>query len=153
MKLTRTLPITLRLACLVAVLLAAGVAGCTTNKTLTGSDRDAVLAYSEPIADNLFQGMNSADYATFSRDFNDAMLKGIPEDTFNNSLLPDVVGKLGKYVSRQVESVTQIGNNVLIIYTAKFENDDNVVVRLSLELADPHKVSGLYFTSQTLTQE
>ncbi len=136
-----------------ALFAAAGLAGCSNGKTLTGSDRDAVMAYSEPIADNLLQGMNTADYATFSRDFNDQMLKGLPQDSFTSNLLPNVVDKLGKYLSRQVDSVTEIGSNVLVIYTAKFENDDNVTIRLSLETADPHHVSGLYFTSPTLSQK
>ncbi len=154
MKRTRKLSRYLPVVCLALALLAAtGLAGCTTQKTLEGSDRDAVLAYSEPIADNLFQGMNSGDYATFSRDFNDQMLKGIPEATFTGSFLPNVAGKLGKYISRQVDSVTQVGNNVLIVYTAKFEQDDNVTVRFSLEQAEPHHVSGLYFNSPTLSQE
>ena len=137
------------------LMLLAGVllAGCSRGKALTGSERDAVLAYAEPIADNLFLGLNAADYATFSRDFNDQMLQGIPEENFTSSLLPNVMGKLGNYVSRQVDSVTQIGGNVLIIYTAKFENDDNVTVRLSLETADPHHVAGLYFSSPTLNQK
>ncbi|MCL4394837.1 MAG: hypothetical protein M1482_08580 [Chloroflexi bacterium] len=30
---------------------------------LTGRDRDAVLAYTEPKTDNLMQGLNSGDYA------------------------------------------------------------------------------------------
>ncbi|MCL4561025.1 MAG: DUF3887 domain-containing protein [Chloroflexi bacterium] len=154
MKQKRNLTSSMLIACLMAALLTpVFLSGCTNAKTLEGSDRDAVLAYSEPIADNLFQGMNSGDYATFSRDFNDQMLKGIPEATFTSSFLPNIVGKLGKYVSRQVDSVTEIGSNVLIVYTAKFEQDDNVTVRLSLEQADPHHVSGLYFSSPTLSQK
>jgi hypothetical protein len=131
----------------------AGLSACSQGKLLTGSAREAVLAYSEPIADNLFQGLNASDYAVFSRDFNDPMLQGIPESSFSSSLIPSTLGKLGKYQSRQVASVTQIGSNVLIIYIAGFEKDPDVTVRLSLETAAPHKVSGLYFNSALLTQK
>jgi hypothetical protein len=130
-----------------------GLVGCTgaNAKALQGSERDAVLAYSEPIADNLLQGMNAADYAAFSRDFNDQMKKGITQQSFQSNLLTTIGGKLGKYVSRQVSSVSQVGSNLLVIYTAKFEQDDNVTIRLSLEQADPHHVSGLYFNSAKLS--
>jgi hypothetical protein len=57
------------------------------------------------------------------------------------------------FSSRQVDSVTQFGSNVLVICTAKFEKDDKVTIRLSLEQADPHHVSGLCFSSPTLSQE
>ena len=130
-----------------------GLAGCTgaSAKALQGSEREAVLAYSEPIADNLLQGMNAADYAAFSRDFNAQMKSGISEQAFQSNLLAAVVGKVGKYVSRQVSSVSQVGSNLLVIYTAKFEQEDNVTIRLSLEQAEPHHVSGLYFNSPKLS--
>jgi hypothetical protein len=143
-----------RSACLILALFATILlVGCTNGKSLTGSERDAVLSYTGPIADNLFLGMNSGDYAAFSQDFNEPMLQGITEKDFTDSFLPTIIGKLGKYVSSQVDSVTEIGNNVLIIYNAKFEKVDDVKIRLSLEKAAPHQVSGLYFNSPALTQK
>jgi len=135
-----------------ALIASTGLSGCASVKTLTGSDQAAVLAYSEPIADNLFQGLNAGDYAAFSRDFDAAMLAGIPATNFTSSLFPLINGKLGKYISRQVVSVTEIGSNLLIIYTAKFEKDNAVTVRFSLEVAAPHHVSGLYFNSPALNK-
>jgi hypothetical protein len=132
------------------LILATVLSGCTGTKTLTGSQKDAVLVYSEPIVDNLLQGMNDANYAAFSRDFDAQMLSAIPEANFTSSLLPTVVGKLGKYISRQVTSVTEIGSNVTIVYNAKFENTDNVTITLTLHQAAPHQVAGLYFNSPLL---
>ena len=153
MKRTYSLALSRSVICLMFVLSASsGLAGCSQGKTLDGSEREAVLAYSEPAADNLFQGLNANDYATFSRDFNDQMSKGIPEANFTGSLVPTIIGKLGKYVSRQVESVTEIGGNILVIYTARFEKDEKVTIRFSLEKADPHHVAGLYFNSPLLNQ-
>ncbi|MGA2505044.1 MAG: hypothetical protein ABSG01_13215 [Anaerolineales bacterium] len=39
---------------MVALLISVVLAGCSSGKTLEGSDLETVLAYSEPIADNLF---------------------------------------------------------------------------------------------------
>jgi hypothetical protein len=143
----------------VLVLLAAAILGAcslfggSAPKTLTGADKDAVLAYSEPIADNLLAGFNDKDYTAFSKDFTDTMKKGITEQSFKDSLLPKVFDKVGKYQSRTVESVTQSPTFVTVIYNAKFDNDDPVVIRLSLDLKDPHQVSGLYFDSVKLRQK
>lgn len=133
-------------------MLSAFLDGCTGKNTLSGSQEEAVLAYSEPIADNLLQGMNDANYTVFSRDLDAQMLKAIPEASFTSSLLPKIIGKLGKYVSRQVTSVTDIGSDVTIVYSARFENADNVTITLTLEQAAPHLVAGLYFNSPLLTQ-
>jgi hypothetical protein len=136
-----------------ALLSACSLLGGTSPKTLTGADKDAVLAYSEPIADDLLAGYSDKDYAAFSKDFNDTMKKGLSEQYFNSTLLPTVFDKIGKYQSRTVESVTQSANYVTVIYNAKFENDDPVVIRLSLDPNDPHQVSGLYFDSVKLRQK
>jgi hypothetical protein len=150
---SRNYTLIMSMTCLVlALFVSTGLAGCSNVKPLTGSERDAVLAYAEPIADNLLQGYNTGDYAAFSRDFNAQMLQGIPAKNFTDSLLPTITGKVGKYVSRQVDSVTVISGNILIIYTARFEQEDKVTIRLSLEEASPHRVAGLYFSSTKLSQ-
>jgi Protein of unknown function (DUF3887) len=132
-------------------LLAYSATACTANpsKTLTGAEQDAVVTYTDPIADNLLKGMNERDYASFSRDFNDAMLKAIPESGFP-ALADSVLGKVGNYVSRQVSSVVETGSAETVIYTAKFEQEDAVTIRLAVEKAEPHKVTGLFFTSPKL---
>jgi hypothetical protein len=153
MKRPRYLTSSWPMALLTLALLAAfSLGGCSKTRSLTGNDQAAVLAYSEPTADNLFKGFNAGDYATFSRDFNNQMLQGIPAATFTNNLVPTITGKLGKYISRQVDSVTEIGNDMLVIYTAKFEQDDAVNIRLALEKAGPHHVSGFWFNSSKLNQ-
>ena len=153
MKHNRSFSPSLLVACLIITfLVATGLAGCSSAKTLTGSDREAVLAYGEPIADNLFRGMNAADFKTFSRDFDAQVVVALPEKAFNDTILGTVGGKLGKYISRQVESVTDLGNTVVIIYLAKFEKDDQVTVNLALGTATPHLVAGLHFNSPSLSQ-
>jgi hypothetical protein len=123
--------------------------GANPSKTLSGAEQDAVVSYADPIAENLLKGMKERDYATFSRDFNDAMLKGIPESGFPQ-LEDSVLGKIGNYVSRQVSSVIETGGVETVIYTAKFEQEEAVTIRLAVEKAEPHKVAGLFFSSPKL---
>ena len=119
------------------------------SKPLTGSEKDAVLAYSEAQTDNLMNGINNDDYAVFSRDLNDKMKSSIPDTGLTNMRIK-VNAKIGNYVSRQVESVTQSGNFVTVIYSARFENEDQVTVRVIFDAAEPHRISGLWFDSEKL---
>jgi hypothetical protein len=128
-----------------AALALIALAGCQSQeKTLTGTERDTVLAFSEDKADNLLAGLNQNDYAVFSKDFDAAMLKGISEDKFG-PLKQDRDSKLGAYVSREVSSVTQSGDFYAVVYKAKFEKEDEVTVRVVFQVAEPHSISGLWF--------
>ena len=128
-----------------AVLILSLLAGCAPGETtLTGTDADAVLAFSETRTDNLFEGMNAGDYAAFSKDFDQEMLNAMTESQFD-SLKKDRDEKLGLYVSRVVNRVVQNGDFYAVIYDAKFEKDDAVIVRVVFRVAEPHQVSGLWF--------
>jgi hypothetical protein len=130
---------------LLAVLLSLLLFGCGTKEIeLTGADKDAVLAYSETKTDNLLSYMNENNYLFFSQDFDDAMLKAMSEAQFA-VLKKDRDAKLGLYVSREVSSVLQSGDFYVVVYTAKFEKDDNVTVRVVFRAEDPHQISGLWF--------
>ena len=128
------------------VLLVGFLAGCggSQGTTLSGADKDAVLAFSEAQSDNLLAGMNANDYAAFSKDFDQDMLNAMTQTEFDK-LKADRDAKLGLYVSRTVNSVVQTGDFVAVIYDAKFEKDDAVTVRIVFRVADPHAVSGLWF--------
>ncbi len=130
---------------LLAVMLVSLLAGCGSGgKTVTGTDRDAVLAYSEARADNLLAGMNAGDYSMFSKDFDKEMLTAMTQGEFDK-LKADRDAKLGLYISREVNSVVQIGDFYAVIYDAVFEKDDAVAVRVVFRAAEPHEVSGLWF--------
>lgn len=130
---------------LLTALLIGVLVGCGSNGTpVTGADKDAVLAYSEAKTDNLLAGMNANDYTMFSQDFDQDMLKAMPQPEFDK-LKKDRDAKLGLYISRTVNSVLQIGDFYTVIYDAQFEKDDAVTVRVVFRLAEPHEVSGLWF--------
>ena len=56
------------------------LAGCGSQSTsLTEEDKEIVLAFSEGKTDNLLTGMNTNDYAAFSRDFDQDMLNAMSQ--------------------------------------------------------------------------
>jgi hypothetical protein len=129
-----------------SLLLVSLLTGCAPKSvTLTGADMDAVLAYSEAKTDSLLAGMNANDYAAFSKDFDSDMLGAMNQSQFD-ALKKDRDAKLGLYLSRKVASVVQTGDFYAVSYEAKFEKDDAVIVRVVFRMAEPHQVSGLWFS-------
>ncbi|MEP7135343.1 MAG: DUF3887 domain-containing protein [Chloroflexota bacterium] len=133
-------------AMLLVVLVFSLLVGCGSKETkLTSTDADTVLAFSEAKTDNLLVGMNANDYAAFSLDFDKDMSAAMPQAQFD-TLKKDRDTKLGLYVSRQVNSVVKQGDFYAVIYDAKFEKDAAVTVRVVFRAAEPHAVSGLWFS-------
>lgn len=131
---------------LLAVLAVGLLAGCgPKEQALSGTEREAVLAFSESKTDNLLEGMNANDYQVFSKDFDQDMLDAMTPEQFG-SMKMDRDAKLGLYVSRQVDRVVQIGDFYAVIYDAVFEKEDTVSVRVVFRTVEPHAISGLWFS-------
>ncbi|HWQ04970.1 MAG TPA: hypothetical protein VN452_06410 [Longilinea sp.] len=133
---------------LIAILLFT-ITACLPGKAVKGTAQEAVLNYTEPIADNILNGIEGKDYALFSQDFTDTMKKGIDEASFTQ-LCDLLSSKVGTYQSRQVSSVRDVDGMLLVIYTAVFSNAKQVVINLSISPDEPHLVTGLYFNSPEL---
>ena len=128
-----------------AVLLSLLLVSCGPKQTeLTGADKDAVLAFSEAKTDTLLTGMNNNDYVTFSQDFDAEMLAAMPQAQFD-ALKKDRDEKLGLYLTREVGSVVQVDEFYSVNYVAQFEKENDVVVRVTFRMDEPHQVSGLWF--------
>ena len=111
---------------------------------LKGDAREAVLAYAEPIADNLLTGMREGNYQQFNRDFDEKMMEAISQNEFE-ALTKQLGDRIGSYQSREVLQVIDYGKVVTVVYRGKFEKADNVQILLTLAKQEPHQVSGLYF--------
>jgi hypothetical protein len=109
-----------------------------------GPTKEAILAYADPKTDGLLAGMSNNDYATFSKDFDEDMLKAIPQSEFD-AFMQDRNDKVGAYVSRKVNRVLEQGDFYAVIYDAKFEKEEAVIMRVVFRVAEPHKISGVWF--------
>jgi hypothetical protein len=140
MKTRQILPL-----CWLVTILAVLLASCgSSEKTLTGADQEAVLAFSEAMTDNLLAGLNNNDYTAFSRDFDQDMLAAMSAAKFAD-LKADRDVKVGQYLSREVASVVQTGDFYVVIYTAAFDKEAQVTMRVVFRVAEPHNISGLWF--------
>lgn len=141
--------IPLPLALLAALVSLAFLTACNTAKPITGTARNVVLSYSEPKTDNLLQGYNAGNYTTFARDFDETMLSAETETVFTQTRA-NLMTKLGAYQSRQITDVITQDNFVVVIYSAKFDQADNVTVRVVFQPDGDHPISGLWFNSPKL---
>ena len=135
------------------LLLLAGLAGCaapqSTPVPIEGTEREQFLLKAEPLADNLFQAMKTKDYSAFSKDFDNAMLKAMPETGFAQ-MMSSIDPKIGSYQSRQIAKVEKVGSYVAVTYTAKYELEEAVTWRLVLTPSDPPQLSGIWYDSPKL---
>ena len=130
------------------------LAGCTPSpKEIKGAERDTVLAYSEPMADNELAALNANDYEAFVKDYDETMLNLTTPEKFAD-LESLISTKLGKYLSREVTTVTAVGDaGILVIYTAKFEKEEEVLIKISFQPDGDHLIIGLWFDSPKLREQ
>lgn len=141
------------LVALVAAALILSACGGAQTVTLSGKARDDVLAYSEPLTDNLLAAMNEANYTRFVLNFDETMKKAVTEKAFQD-MLSSTGSKLGAYQTREVTMVEDTGAYMRVTYTAKFANEEGVTVRVVFsDGASDHLISGLWFDSPKLRQK
>jgi hypothetical protein len=116
------------------------------DRTLYGSERDIVLAYSETATDNLLVGMNANDYIAFARDFDSDMKEEIHPANFA-AWKEDIDINFGKYLSRKVEKVTQADEFRVVVYQAEFDKVGLVTVTVAFHASD-HSIAFLRFDSE-----
>jgi hypothetical protein len=137
---------------LVALLLAAvSASGCMSQETVVSDDVKAeMLAYADPIADNVMQGFNEGNYTMYSRDFSPEMRQALDEAAFEQNR-EHVTSRIGLYESRSDPIVTETGEHIAVNYRAKFEQEDGVALRFVFRKGDPsHRLHGLWFNSPKL---
>jgi len=134
-----------------AVLAGVCVCGCTSpDIEVSGEERMAVLAYADPIADNLLQGFNDDSYTMYSRDFSEEMKRGLDEAAFQQNR-EFVTSRIGLYKSRGDPVVTESGEYIAVNYPSEFEHEGGVNVRLVFRKGDEsHQLYGLWFNSPKL---
>ena len=119
------------------------------DQAVTGSELDAVLAFSDPIAEDLFAGYAANDYRAFSHDFDADMQETISADFFVGWKL-NLDDKLGNYLSHQVEQVSQSDEYYVVIYQVRFEKDEQAKVGIVFHAAEPHTINHLWIDSKQL---
>lgn len=147
----RMLPV-LVLVLILPGLLLAGCSAMPQITTLEGAERDSAVTLADPVADNVFAGMNEGDYTKFARDFDSTMAKALNEKAFSE-MTQTFDERIGKYQSREVTKVERVDMVFVVHYSADFEKEKDVAVSLSVRDSDPPQVAGLWFDSPKLREK
>ena len=139
---------------IILIVLIAILTGCAGSpRAIEGEEREAVLAYAEPMADNQIAAIAANDYEAFIKDYTDKMRAASTPENFAN-LVSLFSTKLGKYLSREVTVVTAVGDDaVLVIYSADFEKEEDVMMKLVFQPGGEHLITGLWFDSPKLREK
>jgi hypothetical protein len=113
--------------------------------TFTGCGKTA--AYADPITESLLIAMNKADYAGFSKDFDETMKAEITEANFPD-FLAQINGVIGNYKegSKKIVGVNIQNELTTASYTANYEKAEGTTVDVTFKKIDGQiKVVGLWF--------
>ena len=120
----------------------------------------AVIAEAEPIVGSLLKALNAGDYASYTRDFDEAARAACPEKQFRLFCKESCSNKLGPYEEGkfQVNIIEKHPGFYMIYYFVKFRNvgaRDPVVMAVKItRTASGLKVSGITYRHGLLgTQE
>lgn len=119
------------------------------ERIVSGDERTAVLAFSEPAVDNLLAGWMADDYVVFSRDFNADLQEEIPAADFP-ALKQELGRQFGNYNSRSIERVARSDEFYVVDYQAKFEQGEPVKITVAFQASD-HSIAFLSFESATVS--
>ena len=105
-----------------------------------------VAQFSDPITENILISMNKADYAGFSKDFDETMKAELTEATFPD-FLAQINGVIGNYKedSKKIVGVNIQNDLTTATYTANFEKAEDVSVEVTFKkINDQMMVVGLW---------
>jgi len=116
-----------------------------TLPSLTGCGK--VAQYADPMTENILISMNKADYAGFSRDFDETMKAELNEAAFPD-FLAQINGVIGNYKegSKKIVGVNIENALTTASYTANYEKAEGTSVDVTFKkINDQMKVVGLWF--------
>lgn len=118
------------------------IAGCTvpTPKVAIPTNFKEVAI---PMAENLVTGLDKQDYAIFTRDFDEKIVKALPT-TAMTELRKLLWGQNGNYQSMDFKQVLEQKGFIVTIFNLVFEKG-NLDMQLVFNAVPPYKISGLWF--------
>lgn len=134
---------------LLALFLLAFLAGCSPQVNILPPEQArSFAAQVDARSEKLFQGLSNHDYDAFTRDMDEAMKRAVTEQQFE-TLYQTLVGKHGRYLSRETIQVFDTGHYRSIQYAVRFERKEGLKLRLVFDMAvSPPPISGFWIDSQ-----
>jgi hypothetical protein len=106
-----------------------------------------------PVAENIFQAMNSGDFASYTRDFDARLKNNFSEDTFK-TLNTARIETVGTYISKAFEQIVQKNDKLTVVFRAKFTKEpaDVFLTLIFMNIAGDWQVDGLIYDSPLMRE-
>jgi hypothetical protein len=123
------------------------------NATVTPGGTNNTPNSASGITENILTALNANNYPLFSRDFDDKMRSALSEPAYQEKMLP-IKAKIGQYISKELVSADNNGQNQVVIYRAKFslEPGDVTVKTVLSNMNGRNVVSGFWLDSPILRE-
>jgi hypothetical protein len=118
---------------------------------LTEVEKTKILAFSEPMVDAQMAAITASDYEAFLINYSADLQSTTTLGTFEQLEIWLSV-KAGKYLSREVTSVTQTEDLYLVEYAAVFSKDSHVTMQVAFDKSAPNRIAGMWFDSPRMRE-
>jgi hypothetical protein len=125
------------------VIIVSSCAPAPKETTMEEESRETVLAYSEPIAQQVLLALNAKDYSAYSEYLDDKMRAAIPQDAFEKMAV-QLATAGGEYRSHSVDRMVDYGDFVTIYYKIEYAQR-NSTMNISFTKQEPYQIVGMYF--------
>jgi hypothetical protein len=119
-------------------------AACSTKAPVyaAGDQKDQAVAAADPIAKDILDGMQQNNYSLFTKDFDDTMLKAMPETSFNKMVTQ--FSAFGTLKSSELINVQIVDTYYRINYKLTYEKKV-ITMGLVIPQSGDVKATGLWF--------
>ncbi|MHC1739744.1 MAG: DUF3887 domain-containing protein [Anaerolineaceae bacterium] len=128
----------------IALLALLMVAGCATPAPVyaEGEAKDKAVATADPLAKDIFDGIQQNDFALYTKDFDEGMLKASTKESFDAMIKQ--FAPYGNLKSSELINVQIVSTYYRVNYKLTF---DNTVITMGVVIPNDGtaKVSGLWF--------
>jgi hypothetical protein len=121
------------------IIILTGCSASTIKVVIPPNFKDVAI----PMAENLVSGLDKLDYAVFTRDFDEKMVKALPT-TAMTELRKLLWDQNGNYRSMDIKQVLEQKGFIVTIFNLAFEKG-NLDMQLVFTAKPPYKISGLWF--------
>ncbi|MBU4304152.1 MAG: DUF3887 domain-containing protein [Candidatus Omnitrophica bacterium] len=116
------------------------------NAAVIGQSNEQVRAITDPIMDNIFDGLNNEDYDKYSRDFDGTLKETLSPERFR-AVRKEIKDWVGNYLYREYLGFINRQAITIIFWKAVFDKtQDEILIKLVVSERDgKYLVTGLWF--------
>lgn len=123
------------------------LSGCSSKP----DDAEAVAKYADAVVENALNAMNTDDYAVYVEQFDSAVKAQLPQEKDFQQVNAQIRAIIGSYISKEFYKVQNEKQYVVVYYSGKFENDEEVLIKsVFIRKDEGYGLVGLFFDSPAL---